>query len=97
MLLFAVAIFDPSRVAVLSTHVAKDRAPRVAWRNAWKCAEMRGNAWRCVGMRGKLLQVWLFNKKVGEAPVRCRVWLLADFLVPTGLPPLKLGARLVAL
>ena len=44
MLLFAVAIFDPTRVAVLPTH-RKDRAPRLAWRNAWECVEMRGDAW----------------------------------------------------
>src|SRR5436190_19144253 len=85
MLLF-VSIFDPTRVAVLPT-LCKDRAPRLAWRNAWECVEMRG----------KLLQVRLFRKKSGEAPVRCRVWRLAGLLVPTGLPPLELGARLVAL
>jgi hypothetical protein len=84
MLLFAVAIFDPTWLAVLPTVT---RIEHHAWRGA-----MRGNAWT----RGKLLQVGLFSKKVGESPVRCGVCLLADLLIPTGLPPLKLCARLVA-
>ena len=84
---FAVAIFDPTWLAVLHTVT---RIEYHAWRGA-----MRGNTWKCLKMRGKLLKVGLFGKKVGKEPVRCRVWLLAGLLIPTGLPPLKLGAGLV--
>src|SRR5712672_624309 len=56
MLLVAGAIFDPWRVAVLST---KDRIEQHAWRGA-----MRGNAAECVEMRGNYFKCGFSIRKL---------------------------------